>query len=242
MLASFLWAIKRRVTLYPGTMIRRRAAMPKLLEFTPQAGRVLDAGCGSGTTLALLARKKPQAKFYGVDLGGEEIDRARQICAPFRNVTLIRGDIAKTQLPNDLDLICCMELLEHLPDPFLAIKRLSWALKKGGYLLIHTPHIPKHYSLKPNHPRWQDPGHFRDGFTAEELKDGLADAGLQVSELKYTFGIFGALAWELPLVLFQGLPLKLVNLLLYPITAALTLLDNIHFNRTGNGIMIVGRR
>jgi len=242
MLTWLSLALKRRITLYPGAMVRRRAVLPRLLALTPQKGKVLDVGCGAGTTLAFLARKRPQVWLYGVDFDRERIYDAQKVCAPYKNITLIRDDVAKAHLPENLDLICCMELLEHLPDPSLVVKRLSQALKPGGYLLLHTPHIPKHYSLKPRHPRWKDPGHFRDGFTTGELKASLTSAGLQVVEVQYTFGLFGALAWELPMVLFQSLPLKLVNFLLFPVTALLSLLDTVHHNRCGNGILMVGRK
>jgi SAM-dependent methyltransferase len=242
MLTSLSLAFKRRITLYPGTMVRRRAVLPRLLALTPQKGKVLDAGCGAGTTLAFLARKRPQVRLYGVDFDRERICDAQKVCAPHKNITLIFGDVAKTRLPENLDVICCSELLEHLPNPSLVVRKLSHAMKPGGHLLLHTPHIPKHYSLKPSHPRWKDPGHFRDGFTAEELKAILTSAGLQVVEVKYTFGLFGALAWELPMLLFQSLPLKLVNLLLFPVTALLSLLDSVHHNRYGNGILIISRK
>lgn len=234
--------LERRFAYHPGQIIRRFAVWSRLSALAPKEGIVFDIGCGRGITLSFLARRKPSAKLYGLDLDAEEIEYARKICAPYPNVTLKIGDITQYDLPRNLDLILCIDTLEHLPEPFAVIGKFSRSLKPGGYLLLHTPHIPTKYFLKNEHPRWEDPGHCIDGFTRSELEGNLSSFGLQIIEVAYTFGPVGAFAWELPLVLFQSLPLKLVQLLLFPLTILLCLLDKVHNNRLGNGILIVGRK
>jgi SAM-dependent methyltransferase len=69
----------------------------------------------------------------------------------FKTVTLdlseddhpdIVGDITKTNIhipPNSFDAILCTEVLEHVVDPFAAVRELRRITKKGGYLLVTTP-------------------------------------------------------------------------------------------------------
>ncbi len=106
----------------------------------PQAGKILDVGCGSGRDLALLASLGFDA--YGVDATPEFVDFA-QCTHPE-----LRGRIAVGQLPElgqpfggEFDGILCCAVLMHLDDITLvnSVRSFRKTLKIGGRILISVP-------------------------------------------------------------------------------------------------------
>lgn len=108
---------------------------------------VLDFGCGSGASTAILARTFPGANFTGVELLPELLevakDRARHY--GFKNVRFIASP-SESALPPDLgefDFVIMSAVVEHLlPDERLVVLPLLWRqLKTGGYLFLdQTPY------------------------------------------------------------------------------------------------------
>lgn len=99
--------------------------------------RMLDVGCAHGYTLAWLER---DFETVGIDISEYAIQRAREH-APRSKV--FSGDIAG-ELPEDVsrggfDLILAKYVLEHLPDPAEALRRLAGLLSPGGALLFSVP-------------------------------------------------------------------------------------------------------
>lgn len=78
--------------LFLGTAdVMRRQVIPPLARFfadNPGSHRVLDVGAGTGRTLHQLSRAYPQHRYFGVDLSGFYIDRARELLAG-RDVSLL---------------------------------------------------------------------------------------------------------------------------------------------------------
>lgn len=105
----------------------------------PSGDRVLEAGCGVGAQTSILARNSPGAIFTSVDLSEESLrlaqDRVRQ--DGIANVTFRQGDIYDLPFPAEtFDHVFVCFLLEHLPDPILALDRLKDLLKTGGSLTV----------------------------------------------------------------------------------------------------------
>jgi len=77
------------------------------------------------------------------------------------------SDIVNIPVENDsFDVIICTEVLEHVPDPIIAIKEMSRILKPGGIILITTP-LGSHIH--------QEPYHFYGGFTPYFYEKNLLD-------------------------------------------------------------------
>jgi SAM-dependent methyltransferase len=105
----------------------------------PAGHHVLEAGCGVGAQTVILARNSPGAVFTSVDLSGESLCQAQarveQECCP--NVRHMQGDIY--HLPfraGTFDHVFVCFLLEHLPDPVLALSLLKDTLKPGGSITV----------------------------------------------------------------------------------------------------------
>jgi len=112
------------------------------LEFEVQS--VLDAGCGEGFVALNLISKHPQIDIFGVDLSGEAVKTAGEI-APFMPTAV--ADVTRLPFPEkQFDMVASMEVLEHLPEPELAValyKRLS-----RRYLLLSVPNEPVFRTLR----------------------------------------------------------------------------------------------
>ena len=109
--------------------------------------RILDFGCGSGSSTMVLARLFPRSEIVGVELSPEllELARRRQQFYGYPNVTFVLSP-AGTTLPPGLapfDFVVLSAVYEHLlPAERRTLMPQLWAhVKPGGVLLMNqTPH------------------------------------------------------------------------------------------------------
>lgn len=108
--------------------------------------KILDLGCGDGAVLyRLKARFDPlhRAHYTGVDLSPLDIDfaRERKVYFGHKNCDFVLGDILKADIASDVfDIIINTEVIEHMPEPAILADRMRGFLKKGGLLILTTPH------------------------------------------------------------------------------------------------------
>ena len=101
--------------------------------------RVLDVGCGGGILTEALARSG--ASVQGLDAGAEVIRVAAQHAR--ENGLEIEYTAASLEQyaadnPGRFDVITCMELLEHVPDPAELLQACARVLAPGGHLFLAT--------------------------------------------------------------------------------------------------------
>ncbi len=122
----------------------RKQIVPLLPE---NVDRVLEIGCGTGQTLKWLKENRGCRWAAGVELHPQAASEARL------NVdALFQGDIERLDLPielSTLDLVLCLDVLEHLIDPWSAVARLQKLLKPGGALIISVPNVRHRFVLFP---------------------------------------------------------------------------------------------
>lgn len=101
--------------------------------------RILDAGCGSGVSTEYLVHLNPQAQVVGIDLSAGTLEVAKERCqrsgadrVEFHHLSLYDVE----QLPGEFDLINCVGVLHHLPDPVRGIQALAKKLAPGGLMHI----------------------------------------------------------------------------------------------------------
>ena len=105
-------------------------------------GVIADIGCGSGTVLSLLQRRRIGRRLIGVDLSEPSIAALRARFAGDPSVAFQVGSIGATGLDSaSCDLVICTETLEHLfPADFTAgLAEISRVLRPGGRLLASVP-------------------------------------------------------------------------------------------------------
>lgn len=107
----------------------------------PLAGqRVLDVGCGGGILSDSMARKG--ATVTGIDLSGKALKVAQlhALEAGTRNVTYreVSAEAIAQEQPASFDVVTCMEMLEHVPDPSSVVRACSTLVKPGGWVFFST--------------------------------------------------------------------------------------------------------
>lgn len=155
----------------------------------PLAGkRALDVGCGAGLLCEPLARLG--AEVTGIDAAKENIAVARAHAEGAGLAIDYRcGDIAELGLAG-FDLVCSMEVIEHVADKPAFLAALARALKPDGLMVLSTPNrtvrsrifmveaAERLGAIPSGTHRW------RDFVTPEELREMLADAGLAMGDPK----------------------------------------------------------
>jgi 2-polyprenyl-6-hydroxyphenyl methylase/3-demethylubiquinone-9 3-methyltransferase len=101
--------------------------------------QVLDVGCGGGILSEAMARSG--ARVIGIDLSQAVLDVA-ELHALEGKLAIEYRAIAAEELaaarPGSFDLVTCMEMLEHVPDPAAALAALASLVKPGGHVIIST--------------------------------------------------------------------------------------------------------
>lgn len=152
---------------------------------------VLDVGCGGGILSEAMAQRG--ASVTGIDMGEAPLKVAKLhglesgVQITYRQMTV--EDLAE-ECPASFDLITCMEMLEHVPDPASVIRACVALLKPGGQLFLSTLNRnPKSYlfailgaerllKLVPNGTH-----DFNKFIRPAELGGWVRDAGLEITEM-----------------------------------------------------------
>ena len=120
----------------------------------------LDVGCGEGYVLKYLRNKLPYIRLYGMDLDKEALKLAR---AHNSDTPLYRGDVLNLPFADgSFDMVICLEVLEHLESPWLAVDELARVSSRE--LLVSVPNQPffslANFLRGKNWPTWgDDPEH-----------------------------------------------------------------------------------
>ena len=109
--------------------------------YAPLAGKkVLDIGCGGGILADSMARKG--AEVLGIDLSTKAL-RVAQLHAleaqtPRVSYREVSAEALASEAPAQFDVVTCMEMLEHVPDPASVVNACSQLVKPGGWVFFST--------------------------------------------------------------------------------------------------------
>ena len=102
--------------------------------------RVLDVGCGGGILADAMARKG--ADVLGIDLAEKSLKVAQlhALEAGTSQITyrLVAAEALAAEMPDQFDVVTCMEMLEHVPDPASAVQACARLAKPGGWVFFST--------------------------------------------------------------------------------------------------------
>ncbi|MGZ5449797.1 MAG: class I SAM-dependent methyltransferase [Thermoanaerobaculia bacterium] len=115
---------------------------------------VLDAGCGEGAVLMILARMFPRSAFRGYDISQEAIDRANERVdeADLQNVDFAVGDVASLDDPSAYDLVLALESIHEQAFPRLVLRNIANALKRDGVFLMQEVAASSHLARNVENP------------------------------------------------------------------------------------------
>lgn len=100
---------------------------------------VLDVGCGGGILSESMAQKG--AAVTGIDLGEKALKVAQlhslesDVSVDYRLITVEQLAI---EVPNSFDVVTCLEMLEHVPDPASVVHSCAQLVKPGGHVFFST--------------------------------------------------------------------------------------------------------
>ncbi len=134
----------------------------KLAGTLREGGVALDIGCGDGRLLDGIRKHCP-----GIEVAeGVEISETAAMAAIAKGYTVHVGNVDDLDLPSDhYDLVCLIQVIEHVYDPVACIEKVWDCLKPGGIALFETPsvecldarlfrkrywggyHFPRHFNL-----------------------------------------------------------------------------------------------
>ena len=107
----------------------------------PLAGqRVVDIGCGGGILADAMARKGAQVTGADLSTKALRVAQLHALEAGTPNVTyreISAEDLAAEQ-PASVDVVTCMEMLEHVPDPSSVVRACHDLVKPGGWVFFST--------------------------------------------------------------------------------------------------------
>jgi 2-polyprenyl-6-hydroxyphenyl methylase/3-demethylubiquinone-9 3-methyltransferase len=108
---------------------------------SPLSGKVaLDVGCGGGILSDAMARKG--AQVTGIDLSTKALKVAQlhalEAQTPNVQYREISAEAFATEKPASFDVVTCMEMLEHVPDPASVVRACATLVKPGGWMFFST--------------------------------------------------------------------------------------------------------
>lgn len=210
---------------------------------------VLDAGSGLGQYSWRLARKNPTWQITAIDIKEEEIASCKAFfkSQKVNNVNFRTGNLVNEIHPDAYDLILSVDVMEHIEEDRLVFENFHKSLKRGGMLLISTPSNLGGSDVSAEGDTSFIEEHVRDGYSTEEIRSKLFDAGFNQVSVKYTYGRPGSLAWRISMkypVLLLGtsraflLLLPVYYLIVMPWVLLLNLRDVQKTHNRGTGLLV----
>ncbi|MBN7798927.1 bifunctional 2-polyprenyl-6-hydroxyphenol methylase/3-demethylubiquinol 3-O-methyltransferase UbiG [Parahaliea mediterranea] len=161
-------------------------------ELSPVAGkRLVDVGCGGGILAEAMAQRG--AKVTGIDMGEAPLAVARihqlesGVEVDYRQCT---AETLAAEQPGGFDVVCCLEMLEHVPDPASVVSACAELAAPGGNLYFSTINrnpkafafaiVGAEYILKLLPTGTHEYNKF---IKPSELAGWIRDAGLQLREM-----------------------------------------------------------
>lgn len=136
------------------------------MRYVRYGNNVIELGCGM-SYFPEMARLRG-AKSYGVDFSPIAIERLKY---EFPGVFYMKCDATKTPFPDGkFDVVVSGEVIEHLEEPHALTYEMARICKKGGYIIVSTPHL-----------EFDDPEHIWE-FEEQDLKNLLGLYGETITK------------------------------------------------------------
>ena len=102
--------------------------------------RALDVGCGGGILAEAMARKADHVT--GIDLAARPLGVARlhALEGGVANIEYreVAAEALAAEAPASFDVVTCMEMLEHVPDPSSVVRACATLVRPGGWVFFST--------------------------------------------------------------------------------------------------------
>jgi len=159
-------------------------------KFIKDGYKILDVGSGKGA----LAKLLPKCHYVGIDFSVHAKELAKEIGILIENESIQEH---ADKFPEEYDIVCSFQVLEHVSNPYEFIKAQLKSLKRGGLLIISVPSEDSYLkfvcngilNLPPHHvTRWSDKTlNFIASLFALELIDLHHEMVQQIHKKDYIF-------------------------------------------------------
>ena len=168
-----------RATFSPALKARYEALLPRIQQHV--RGTFIDLGCGQTPFRPWI---EPRVEVY------HTLD-----IQPREGLTYVADLTQMPQVPSQTyDSAICLDVLEHTPRPWMALKEIFRILKPGGTLILSVPHLSRIHEAPHDYYR----------FTYWGLQVLLKDAGFTVQEIHPFGGLFTFLGHQVSLFLLAA--------------------------------------
>ena len=176
--------------------VARRQIIAALIDrmHLPGNARILEAGCGTGGNLGMLARYG-QVEAFEFDDDARALSAAKGVCPVDFGALPDRVDVSGAPY----DLIAMLDVLEHVDQDVASLETLAGMLADDGRLLLTVPAVP---ALWSSHDELH---HHKRRYTRDGLAEVCSSAGLEVETISY----FNSLLF--PLALAQRIAAKVTG-------------------------------
>lgn len=145
-------------------------------------GKIIDLGCGTMPFRACVT--DAVTVYHGLDISAKS--PALSLIGDVQNLSMLKDA--------SYDGAICLEVLEHVPEPAVALTEIARILKPGGTLLVSVPHLSRLHDLPHDYYR----------FTHIGLRYLLEKHGFTVVQLQPKGGIFTFIGHQLSTVLITA--------------------------------------
>lgn len=153
--------------------------------YIPPGGGCLEVGCGNASFLSLLGEARPDVDLAGVDI----VDLG---VAGIPRFSFYKGQLEEIDFgQRRFDVIYCSNLIEHVPDPFLFLRKCAAILRPAGVIYGITPnHLSvDRYLLGRYWAGYHYPRH-TFVFNHENIRQILAKCGFETVAIKGSYGFW----------------------------------------------------
>jgi 2-polyprenyl-3-methyl-5-hydroxy-6-metoxy-1,4-benzoquinol methylase len=150
---------------------RSRLIVWALERYFPDAARLLEVGCGTGLVLEAIRNRFPATELVGADLSREALLIAGNRVP---DSELLQLDAREISFRNEFDVVCALDVLEHIEDDLDVLNRLAAGVRRGGGVLITVPQYEWLWSGA------DDYGGHRRRYTKREIDEKIGRAGFEL--------------------------------------------------------------
>ena len=152
--------------------VSRNKLISYLLDrFFPNAGRMLEIGCGTGFVLSGLAQHRPEMSFFGAEAYPSGLKHAQKRVPKAEYAQM---DACQIPFSEEFDVVGAFDVLEHIQDDKKAFQEINKALMSEGGIIITVPRY---------HWLWtktdEKSGHKRR-YTKAEMRKKIEAAGFHI--------------------------------------------------------------
>lgn len=195
----------------PGTLLRWHALKPILKSEIKDGLVVLDIGGYDGEISYRLKNIFPNLKILVIDIDKSGLQLAKE-----KGLITLYTSATKLPIPsNSIDIVLCLDLIEHVKEDYTLIKEISRVLKKDGKVILTTPmqdgaSFPflSKQKIETINKSW---GHVRKGYSLKEIEELFKNNNLMIIKTSKYFNFLTRFAYLFSFL--SGIPLKGKSLL-----------------------------